>query len=219
VLAFFLHKQTIDHLLSSYGYPVIFGMVGIESLGVPVPGETTLILAALYAGTTGNLAIQWVVAAAAAGAIVGDNIGFAVGRFGGFALLRRYGPKLHIGRRRMKLGRYVFLEHGGKVVFFGRFVSVLRTWAAFLAGTNRMAWGRFLLFNAAGGIVWAAVYGVAYYYFGQALEGLQTTVDVALGALAAAILIGGLIFLKRKEREYEERAERELPDDALEELA
>lgn len=217
-LAFILHNGTIHHILSTYGYPAVFGMVAIESLGVPVPGETTLIAAALYAGATGRLDVWLVAAAAAGGAIVGDNVGFALGRYGGFRLLRRYGRKIHVGDRRLKLGHWVFRRHGGKVVFFGRFVSVLRTYAAFLAGTNRMRWGSFLAFNAAGGVVWAAVYSFAYYYFGKALKGLQTPVDIAIGAAAALILVGFLVYLKRKEGDLADRAEREIPDEALDQL-
>jgi len=93
-----------------------------------------------------------VIAAAASGAILGDNLGFWIGREGGYRLLRRYGRYIRLEERRLKLGQYLFMRHGGKVVFFGRFVAVLRAWAAFLAGTNRMRWPRFLLFNAAGGI-------------------------------------------------------------------
>jgi membrane protein DedA with SNARE-associated domain len=217
VLALFSH--TFRHLLSTFGYPVVGVVVGAESLGIPVPGETALIVAALYAGTTGQLDIRWIVAVAAAGAIVGDNIGFAVGRYGGFKLLRRYGRKVHIDDRRLKLGLWVFRRHGGKLVFFGRFVSILRTYAAFLAGTNRMRWHSFLFFNAAGGIVWSAAYGFAYYYFGKALEGLQLTIDIALGAAALVILVASLVYLKRKETELGERAEREVSDEDLEEAA
>ncbi len=216
--ALFLHDRTIHHILSTYGYAAVFGMVGIESLGIPLPGETTLILAALYAGATGRLDIWLVIAVAAAGAIVGDNVGYAIGRWGGFRLLRRYGRKIRIDERRLKLGRYVFERHGGKVVFFGRFVSILRTYAAFLAGTNRMRWLRFLAFNAAGGIVWAAVYGVAYFYFGKALQGLQASVDIGIGVGAFLVVVAFAVYLKRRERELADRAERELPDDALEEL-
>ena len=218
IAALFFQNHTIHHILSTYGYFAVFGMVGVESLGIPVPGETTLIAAALYAGATHHLEIWLVIAAAAAGAIVGDNVGFAIGRYGGFALLRRYGRYIHVDERRLLTGRYIFLRHGGKVVFFGRFVSILRTYAAFLAGTNRMEWPRFLVFNASGGTVWAATWGIGYYYFGTALKGLQTPVDVAIGAAATLVVVGFLVYLRRKERELAERAERELPDDALEEL-
>lgn len=211
-LAFFVSTHTIDGWLANYGYLVAFAFVMIESLGIPFPGETAVIAAATYAGSTHRLQIWWVIAAAAAGAILGDNIGFAIGRYGGARLLLRHGGKIHLERAKLKVGVWVFRRHGGKVVFFGRFVSILRTYAAFLAGTNRMPWHRFLGFNAAGGIIWATIYGVAYYEFGSALKHLNTIVDVVIGAVATLIAIGFVVWLRRKESELEERADRELGD-------
>src|SRR5437899_6658336 len=132
------------HLLVTYGYWAVAVFIAIESTGIPFPGETMLLVAAIYAGTTHHLSIALVILAAASGAIVGDNFGFWVGREGGYRLLRRYGRFIRLDERKLKLGQYLFLKHGGKVVFFGRFVAVLRAWAAFLAGTNRMGWERFL---------------------------------------------------------------------------
>jgi membrane protein DedA with SNARE-associated domain len=145
-------------------------------------------------------------------------VGFAIGRYGGFKVLRRYGHKIRIDERRLKLGHWVFQRHGGRVVFFGRFVSILRTYAAFLAGTNRMSWPRFLVFNAVGGIVWAAAFSFAYYFFGRVLKGLSTPIDIGLGAVAVVILIGFAVYMKRKEGELSDRAEREVPAGALDEL-
>src|SRR5437868_13356399 len=116
----------LDYLLATYGYPAVFVFVGIESIGVPVPGETMLVTAAIYAGTTGRLSIFWVIVASAAGAIVGDNIGYLIGRTGGYRLLRRYGRYIRLEEDRLRLGQYLFDKHGSKVVFFGRFISVLR---------------------------------------------------------------------------------------------
>lgn len=138
-------------LLTTYGYWAIFACIAIESTGIPFPGETMLLVAAIFAGTTHRLSIPLAILAAESFAILGDNLGFWVGREGGFRLLRRYGRYIHLDERKLKLGLYLFRRHGGKVVFFGRFVAVLRMWAAFLAGVNRMAWPRFLLFNAPSG--------------------------------------------------------------------
>ena len=217
-VGFFLSTDTIDGWLQSYGYLVVFLLVMIESIGVPVPGETALIGAALYAGSTHRLEIAAVIAVAIAGAIIGDNIGFSLGRYGGARLLLRHGHKIRIDEGRLKIGIWLFRRHGGKVVFWGRFVSILRTYAAFLAGTNQMAWPRFLVFNAAGGIVWATVFGVAYYVFGSALEKLSTTIDVTLGVVGAVILVAFLVWSKRKEHELRERAEREIEGSVAEEL-
>src|ERR1700680_126117 len=122
-------------------------------MGIPVPGETALIAAAVYAGTTNNVSIWPIIAAAAAGAIAGDTVGFWIGRTLGYSLLLRYGPYIRLTESRLKVGQYLFLRHGGKIVFFGRFFPVLRVVAALLAGANCMPWPRFFLYNAAGGIM------------------------------------------------------------------
>lgn len=139
--------------IGKFGYVAVGLVVGVESIGVPFPGESTLIAAALYAGATHHLNIVVVIIVAATGAIVGDNIGFLIGREIGLPLLVRYGRYIRMSPARIKLGQYLFLRHGGKVVFFGRIIALLRALAAFLAGTNRMTWPRFLVFNAAGGVV------------------------------------------------------------------
>jgi membrane protein DedA with SNARE-associated domain len=217
-LGFFLSTSTIDAWLESYGYLVVFLLVLIESIGVPVPGETALIGAALYAGSTHKLEIWAVILAAIAGAIVGDNIGFSIGRYGGARLLLRHGHRIGLHEGRLKIGIWLFRRHGGKVVFWGRFVSVLRTYAAFLAGTNRMAWPRFLVFNAAGAIVWATFFGVVYYVFGSAIQRLSTAIDIAFGVAGVAALVAFLVWSKRKEGELLERAEREIGGTVSEEL-
>ena len=197
--------------LATYGYLAVFAFVGIESLGVPFPGETMLVTAAIYAGTTANLSILAVIAAAATGAIVGDNIGFGIGHWGGYRLLVRYGKYVRLDQAKLKVGRYLFLRHGGKVVFFGRFFSVLRTFAALFAGTNRMPWRRFLLFNAAGGIVWATLYGLGAYYLGHAIVRVGGLVGIGLAVVALIIIVAAFIFMRRSESRLEEEAERAFP--------
>jgi len=196
--------------LASYGYLAVFAFVGIESLGVPFPGETMLVTAAVYAGTSGNLSILVVIVAAATGAIIGDNLGFGIGRWGGYRLLVRYGKYVRLDQAKLKMGRYLFLRHGGKVVFFGRFISVLRTYAALLAGTNRIPWRRFLVFNAAGGVVWATLYGLGAYYLGHEIERVGRPVGIGL-AVVALIVVAALIFMRRSESRLEEEAERAFP--------
>src|SRR5438445_3918072 len=164
---FHFAASDLTHLLTTYGYWAVLIFVAIESTGIPFPGETMLLVAAIYAGTTHRLSILLVIVAAACGAILGDNLGFIIGRTGGYRLLRRYGRYIRLDERKLKLGQYLFMKHGGKVVFFGRFVAVLRAWAAFLAGVNRMPWPDFLFFNAAGGITWATIYGLGAYYLGD----------------------------------------------------
>ena len=197
--------------IDNYGYEAVFALVGLESIGVPLPGETALITAALYAATTHHLSIGIVVAVAAAGAIIGDNIGFTLGRWGGYPILRRYGKYIRFDERRLKIGRYIFQQHGGKVVFIGRFIAVLRTYAAFLAGTNRMAWPRFLVFNAAGDITWACAVGLAYYYIGSAVKNVRGPLDIVIGAVAVLIVIAFLVYLHKAEDRYATLAEQAFP--------
>jgi membrane protein DedA with SNARE-associated domain len=152
-----------------------------------------------------------VVAAAAAGAVVGGIIGYCIGRSFGFWLLTKHGGKIGMSERRIRLGQYLFLRHGGKVVFFGRFVAVLRALASFLAGANRMSWPRFLTFNAAGAIVWASVYGLGAYVFGKEIHRVAGPIGFALGAVGLIAIVGFIVFLRRNEKRLEDEAERALP--------
>ena len=208
---FHLGTSTLMHLLTTYGYLAVLLFVAIESIGIPFPGETMLLVAAIAAGTTYQLSSAWVIVAAAGGAILGDNLGFWVGREGGYRLLRRYGRYIRLEEHRLKQGQYLFLKHGGKVVFFGRFVAVLRAWAAFLAGTNRMRWPRFLLFNAAGGIVWATLYGLGGYLLGNNIHRLVGPVGIVLLALAVLLILVGIVVVRRNEKRLEDEAEQALP--------
>jgi membrane protein DedA with SNARE-associated domain len=211
LLAAFFSTHTLDHLLSEYGYVAVFVFVMVESLGVPFPGETMVITAALYAGLTHHLSPWGIWAAAALGAIIGDNIGFAIGLWGGYALLRRFGGKIHIREAELKVGRLVFERHGGKVVFFGRFVSILRTYAAFLAGVNHMKYPRFFLFNASGGIVWAGIYSIGFYYAGHALKKLRGPFDVILIAVAVLAVVAFVLWVRRHAKQLEREAEEAYP--------
>jgi membrane protein DedA with SNARE-associated domain len=208
---FHFATSQLSHLLAIYGYWAVLVFVTIESTGIPFPGETMLLVAAIYAGTTHQLSIALIIVAAASGAILGDNLGFWVGREGRYRLLRRYGHYIRLDERRLKLGQYLFIKHGGKVVFFGRFVAVLRAWAAFLAGTNRMRWASFLCFNALGGIVWATLYGLGGYFLGENVHRLTGPLGIIFVVLAVIIIIGLLVFLRRNERRLEDEAERALP--------
>ena len=203
--------SNLDSLLATYGYLAVFIFVGVESLGIPVPGETMLVTAAIYAGTTGRLSIFWVIVASSAGAIVGDNIGYAIGRTGGYRLLKRYGRYIRLDENRLRLGQYLFRKQGPKVVFFGRFVSVLRIFAAFLAGVNRMHWRLFLIFNAAGGIVWSTIYGVGAFLLGKQLLQLSGRVDLVLAIVGVAVIITVIVFLRRNEARLQREADKAMP--------
>jgi membrane protein DedA with SNARE-associated domain len=197
--------------IAAYGVVVVFAVVMMESAGVPMPGETALVTAAIYAGTTHRIGIAALLGAAAAAAIVGDNIGYWAGRSFGFNLLLRYGPYVHLTPPRLKMGQYLFLRHGGKIVFFGRFVAVLRTFAALLAGVNLYDWPRFLLFNALGGIVWALTFGLGGYFLGRTIENVTRPLALAGLAGAALALAAGALVFRRYEKRWTEEAERALP--------
>jgi len=201
----------VDHLVASLGYWAVFLLVAAESLGVPLPGETALIVAGAYAGQTHHLSPWIICAVASAAAITGDNVGFWIGDKGGYRLAKRYGRKVRLDERKLKLARFVFDCHGTKVVFFGRFVSILRTYAAFLAGTSRMRWRRFLPANAAGGVVWAAIYTFAAYEAGTTLRHLSGKIDVALGAAAVVVIVAVLVAVRHSTNRLADKAELAYP--------
>jgi membrane protein DedA with SNARE-associated domain len=201
----------ISHLIASYGYWALFALVAAESLGIPLPGETALIIAGTYAGHTHRLSPWLIFAVAAAAAIIGDNIGYWIGDKGGYRLARRYGPKVRLDERKLKIARYLFDAHGGKVVFFGRFVSVLRTYAAFLAGTSKMRWRLFLPANAAGGILWAATYTTASYLAGTALQKVSGTITWALAGAAVVAIVAVLLAIRHQTGRLAVRAEAAYP--------
>lgn len=185
---------TITGLLESYGYFFLFIFVGLESLGIPLPGETALVTAAAYAAL-GHLDIRLVILTAATAAILGDNCGYWIGREGGIALVHRWGRRLHLNESHLARANAFFTKHGGKTVFIGRFVAVLRTWAAVLAGAGRMPYGPFLFYNATGGILWAVLFGTLGHAFGHNLPRLEHSIGQASLALALFIAIVVLVII------------------------
>lgn len=183
----------INQILHTYGYLAVFLFVAIESTGIPFPGETMLLTAGAYAGA-GNLDIKFVILAAIAGAILGDNLGFIAGRTMGRDLVVRYGKYIRVDAAKLKTAENFFARHGDKTVFLGRFVALLRAWAAFLAGLNRMPWAKFLFFNAAGGICWAVLYGILAFELGRNLDILDKAVKYVGYAGIAVIVIAAIGF-------------------------
>jgi membrane protein DedA with SNARE-associated domain len=193
MLALLAALLDVEHLVQVFGYPLLFLLVMGESSGVPIPGETSLITAGVLA-SQGKLQIEVVIALAAAGAIVGDNIGYVIGRKGGRWLLERPG-RFHNQRLSvLQTGEPFFRRHGPKAVFFGRFILGLRVWASWLAGATRMHWRAFVLWNALGGVCWATGIGLAAYFLGHAAGdavktfGLYGLVAFALAAVSAFVL-------------------------------
>ena len=206
-----LPQETLQQLISLHGYWAIALVVGLESMGIPLPGETMLVLAAIYAAGDPTLNIWLVIFSATIGSIMGDNAGYWIGHRYAYGAVLRYGHHLGLSQSRIKIGQYLFRKHGGKAVFFGRFIALLRILAAFLAGVNRMPWRDFLVANAAGAVLWASSFGVGGYYFGKlvfqlhgALAGLVFAV-----ALAAFFAVGYLV--RRYEHRLTDAAERALP--------
>jgi membrane protein DedA with SNARE-associated domain len=176
----------MEHLLDTYGYIVVFGFIFIEACGVPLPGEIMLITAAAYAGT-GHMQIQFVIGAAILGAILGFVVSYAIGRTGGRAVIDRYGRYIRLDMDHLDATNARFRRFGDAAVFIGRFVAGLRAWAAFFAGLNRMPVPKFMLFNVAGGVVWALLYGFLAFKFGKPV--IELIVRYISFALLAAVLI------------------------------
>ncbi len=203
--------MNVGHLIASYGYVALFALVGAESMGVPLPGETALVIAAIYAGSTHNLSPWAVFAVAAAAAIIGDNIGYWMGAKGGYRLARSQGHRVRLDEHKLKVARYLFDSYGPRVVFLGRFVSILRTYAAFLAGVSRMRWRRFLVANAAGGIIWAGAFTLAAYLAGATLRRVSGTIAIILGAVAVVVIAGVVVAIRRQTGKLSARAEAAYP--------
>jgi membrane protein DedA with SNARE-associated domain len=206
-----LSPTWIHDLIHTYGLWVVFTLIMLESMGVPLPGETALMTAALYAGSTHRIDIVSVVLVAATAAIIGDNIGYVIGRSIGVRLVTRYGRYVRLDEPRLKVGQYLFLRHGGKIVFFGRFVAFLRTYAALLAGMNRMSWPHFLLMNALGGICWATLFGGGAYLFGAQVKRVTGPASLLLLLAALGLTAVGILFFRRHEKELEQRAAAAFP--------
>jgi membrane protein DedA with SNARE-associated domain len=197
-----------EQALNEYGYGVITVALALECAGLLIPGETVFFCSAVYASTTHHMNIVAIVAAAIAGAVIGNLVGFALGRLIGTHLLTRYGCRIGLTRRRMALGRYLFREHGGKVVFFSRFVSVLRSFNALLAGASDMPTRQFLFWTVIGGIAWPIAHGTFAYLLGNTARNLSGPLQVALGLLVVAGVVVILRFVKRNETRLEELAMR-----------
>jgi len=189
----------VNHLVQTFGYPLLFVLVMSESGGAPIPGETSLIAAGVLA-SQGKLQIELVIALAAAAAIVGDNIGYVIRRKGGRWLLQRPGAFQRQRLEVLRVGEPFFETHGPKAVFFGRFVLGLRVWASWLAGATRMHWRSFVLWNALGGIAWASAIGLLAYFLGHSAG--SAVEAFGLYGLAAVLIaiVGGLVMHRRHVR-------------------
>lgn len=187
----------VDQLIASYGYVALAGVVGGESMGLPLPGESVLIAAGAYAGATHRLSVWLVVVVAAAAAVIGDNVGFWAGRRFGPRLLRYSGRRWGRVSRRLPAVLGLYGRHGASIVVVGRYISVVRTYAAFGAGASGMPAGRFAALNAVGGLSWAAVFG-----FGSGALGatVGTTVTYMVAGLALTVAAAVALVWTRRAR-------------------
>jgi membrane-associated protein len=181
------------------GYAAVFTLIAVETMGIPVPGETALIAAALLAHD-GQLEIVPLVALAATAAILGDNVGFAIGRHFGRNLFERPGPFHDHRLKVLEHGEPFFAKHGPKAVFLGRWVSGLRIASAWLAGMNRMSWPTFLFWNALGGIAWAASIGFAVYALGDVAEHIIAVAGPVAAGLIVVAVIAFVVWRRRRSR-------------------
>jgi membrane protein DedA with SNARE-associated domain len=194
---------SIAHLIHAYGLLVVAGTIGLEGVGFPVPGETALIIASVIAGTKHELNILAVILTAAVASLIG--------RYFGYWLLLRYGCYIWINEARIKLGQYLFLRHGGKIVIVAQFVPVLRTVAGVMAGANRMPWPRFLLANIFGAFAWAIFFGTAAYTLGRQVERLAGWGVVVLVIATVIVVVVAAHFVRGHEAQLAAEAERALP--------
>jgi membrane-associated protein len=188
----------IINVSSSLGY-LLPAIIGLESMGVPSPGETALILAAVLA-SQGKLQIWLVILIGVSSAIIGDNLGYWLGRRFGRDVLEARGLFHERRKRVIDAGDKFFAKHGPKAVFFARWIALIRFAAAWLAGINEMRFIEFFLWNALGGITWGVTYGLVGYYAGSAAANAITTFGIFAAVGLAVLLIGGYTLIKWRER-------------------
>lgn len=194
----------LSPILTSYGYLAVFGFLFIESFGAPVPGQTMLMAAGVFAGA-GKLNVAGVAVLGFLAAVAGDNVGYLIGRFGGRRLVLRCGRYIFVTEKRLAKAEDFFRHHGGKIVAIARFVEGLRQLNGIVAGIARMSWRRFLVFNAMGAAAWVGVWTAIGYFAGGHLTTIYQEFSryrtIALLAIAAIIVAVGARWLWRRQRE------------------
>ncbi len=210
--------MTVAHLstlVAQYGYAATFLAVLIASAGAPIPAGELLIAAAVYAANTHRLSLALLIIVGSMGAVVGGVIGYAIGSSVAAATLERYGPRAGLTTARIRLGRDLFAVHGGKIVFFLRFVALLGPFGGLLAGANRMPFGRFVTFNALGGIAWTALFGAIGYSFGAMFQSEGKTLGIVAVVLTLVAVVVLLRWIHQREAVLQAQADALLcPDQA-----
>jgi membrane protein DedA with SNARE-associated domain len=210
--------HSVAHLIHAYGLIVVAGFIGLESICIPLPGETALIVSAAIAGHTHELNIVAVILTAIGASLIGRMIGYAIGARFGYWLLLRYGGYVWITEARIKLGQYLFLRHGGKIIIIAQFLPVMRAIAGVIAGANRMPWRQFVVASTAGIVVWATVFGVAAYSLGRQFARATSWLDLNdwvswpwLIVVCCAVIYVLFRYVGHHEAQWTARAERALP--------
>jgi membrane protein DedA with SNARE-associated domain len=197
--------RTLEGPLNSFGYLAVAGFVFLEDFGVPVPGETILIVAAVYAGT-GRLSIFLVALLGFLAAVLGDNVGFAIGRLGGQRLLSRFGRYILLTPERVEKATGFFERHGGKIIVVARFVEGLRQANGIIAGLIGMRWLRFLAFNAIGATLWVALWTSVGYFSGDHIDAIYSDVTRYDTYFAIAVVVLLIFYIARRVRRRRKRA-------------
>ncbi|HEY5070510.1 MAG TPA: DedA family protein [Caulobacteraceae bacterium] len=197
----------VSTLVAHYGYLATFTAILLASAGVPLPAGELLIAAAVYAAHTHRLSLGVLVAVGSFGAIIGGGLGYAIGRAVAAATLRRYGRFVGLGAARLRLGQYLFLVHGGKIVFFLRFIALLGPFGGVLAGTNRMRTTRFMAFNTLGAVAWTVIFAVGGYLFGTFFEAVGRPLGIAAVVLAIILVLGLVFYIHRREADLQAKAD------------
>lgn len=200
-------SSQLSDLVTHYGYVATFLAVLAASAGVPLPAGELLIAGAIYAAHTHRLSLPLLVLAGSLGAILGGAIGYGVGHSVASATLKRYGRFVGLGAARLRLGQYLFRVHGGKIVFFLRFIALLGPFGGVLAGTNRMAAGRFMIFNALGGVAWTLAFAGGAYLFGEFFESVGRPVGIAAVVFAIGLVVVLVIYIRRHEAVLQAKAD------------
>lgn len=209
----------VAHLVHAYGLLVVAGFISLEALGLPLPGETALIVGSVIAGRTHELNIVAIILVAAGASVVGRAIGYAIGARFGYWLLLRYGSYVRVTETRIKLGQYLFLRYGSAIMIIAQFVPFLRAIAGILAGANRMPWHSFLVACTIGACLWSLFFGIGAYWFGRSFARLAhsgwllsgPSGWVVFGIAAAIVVIALGVFVARHEAQLAAKAERALP--------
>lgn len=193
--------QLVGSSYRQYGYAGVGLAVGVESVGIPIPAETTFVAAGIYAGVTHQLSPIMLVVAAVVGGLLGSGLAFVVGAFGGYRLLRRWGGKIHVNEDRIRILHYLFQRRGVWVIVIGRFVAILRSYSSLLAGMSRMSRWMFSLSTIVAVLAWSILYGVGSYELGSTINSVGHVVDyIAIPTVVIAIVALAVVWRKQEAR-------------------